>query len=82
LTPPELHGRDSAAADAVITTPQTISIAVGAALVGIAGYQVLLGAMAACNGVAGACLARGYRCLHEQPHQPRQHQRARPAGVG
>jgi MFS family permease len=82
LTPPELQGRVYAAADAVITTPQTISIAVGAALVGIAGYQVLLGAMAACNGVAGACLARGYRCLHEQPHQPRQHQRARPAGVG
>lgn len=82
LTPSELQGRVYAAADAVITTPQTISIAVGAALVGVAGYQVLLAAMAACNGVAGAYLARGYRCLHEQPHQSRQHQRSRPAGVG
>jgi MFS family permease len=82
LTPSELQGRVYAAADAVITTPQTISIAVGAVLVGIAGYQVLLGVMAACNGLAGAYLARGYRCSDEQPHQPRQHQRARPAGVG
>jgi MFS family permease len=81
-TPPELQGRVYAAADALITTPQTISIAVGAMLVGIAGYQVLLGAMAACNALAGAYLARGYRCSDEQPDQPRQHQRARPAGVG
>lgn len=81
-TPSELQGRVYAAADAVITTPQTISIAVGAVLVGIAGYQVLLGVMAACNALAGAYLARGYRCPDEQPHQPRQHQRARPARVG
>jgi hypothetical protein len=81
-TPSELQGRAYAAADALITTPQTISIAVGAALVGVVGYQVLLVAMAACNALAGAYLAQGYRCRGEQPDQPRQHQRPRPAGVG
>jgi MFS family permease len=82
LTPSELQGRVYAAADAVITTPQTISVAVGAALVGLAGYQMLLAAMAGCNALAGSYLARRYRCRDEQPHQPREHQRARPAGVG
>lgn len=82
MTPSELQGRVYAAADAVITTPQTVSIAAGAALIGIAGYQVLLAAMAACSAVAGGYLARRYRCPGEQPHQPRQHQRPQPAGVG
>jgi hypothetical protein len=71
-----------AVADAVITTPQTISVAAGAALIGVAGYQVLLAAMAGCNALAGTYLARRYRCPGGQPHQPRQHQRPRPAGVG
>jgi MFS family permease len=82
LTPSELQGRVYAAADAVITTPQTISIAAGAALIGIAGYQVLLAAMAGCSALAGSYLARRYRCPSGRPHQPRQHQRPRPAGVG
>jgi Na+/melibiose symporter-like transporter len=81
-TPSALQGRAYAAADALITTPQTISIAVGAALIGVVGYQVLLVAMAACSALAGAWLAQGYRCRGEQPDQPRQHQRPRPAGVG
>jgi MFS family permease len=81
-TPSELQGRAYAAADAVITTPQTISIAAGAALIGVVGYQMLLVAMAACTALAGTYLARGYRCPGEQSDQPRQHQRARPAGVG
>ncbi|HKO28429.1 MAG TPA: MFS transporter [Solirubrobacteraceae bacterium] len=82
MTPSELQGRAYAAADAVITTPQTISVAAGAALIGIAGYQVLLAVMAGCNALAGSYVARRYRCPGEQPHQPRQHQRPRPAGVG
>jgi MFS family permease len=82
MTPSELQGRVYAAADAVITAPQTISIAAGAALIGIAGYQVLLAAMAGCSALAGSRLARRYRCPSEQPHQPRQHQRPRPAGIG
>jgi MFS family permease len=46
LTPPELQGRVYAAAEALITTPQTISIAMGAALIIVTGYQVLLLVMA------------------------------------
>jgi MFS family permease len=41
-TPPLLQGRVSAASDLVITLTQTISIAIGAALVDTVGYQPLL----------------------------------------
>jgi MFS family permease len=82
-TPPELQGRVYAAADAVITTPQTISVALGAALVGVVGYRVLLVSMAASNALAGAYLIGRYRRrVHEQPDKPRERQRPRPAGVG
>ena len=46
LTPTELQGRVYAAVEFLITTPQTISIALGAALITVAGYQTLLVAMA------------------------------------
>jgi hypothetical protein len=81
-TPPELQGRVYAAADAVITTPQTMSIAAGAALIGIVGYQVLLAGMAAANLLAGAYLLGRYGWPVERPHQPRQRQCPGPAGVG
>ena len=55
-TPPELQGRVYAAAEALITTPQTISIALGAALIGVVGYRSLLVAMAAANAVAAGYL--------------------------
>lgn len=45
-TPAQLQGRVYSAADALVTTPQTISIAAGAALIGVAGYRTLLGTMA------------------------------------
>ncbi len=45
LTPPQLQGRVYAAAETLITTPQTISIALGAALIAVTGYQILLAAM-------------------------------------
>jgi MFS family permease len=41
-TPPELQGRVSAAADTILSTPQVLSIAVGAWLVGIVNYKLLL----------------------------------------
>jgi MFS family permease len=47
LTPPQLQGRVFAAVEVLITTPQTLSIALGAALINIVGYQLLLAAMAA-----------------------------------
>ena len=46
LTPTELQGRVYAAVEFLITTPQTISIALGAALITVAGYRTLLLAMA------------------------------------
>jgi MFS family permease len=44
-TPPELQGRVSAAADTILSTPQVLSIAVGAWLVGVVSYQLLLAVM-------------------------------------
>lgn len=55
-TPPHLQGRVYAAAETLITTPQAISIATGAALIGIAGYRTLLAALAAVTGLAAAYL--------------------------
>ena len=81
-TPAELQGRVYAAADAVITTPQTVSIAAGAGLIGIVGYRVLLGAMAASSAIAGVYLVGRYRrSVDERSDQPRQRERARLAGV-
>ena len=44
-TPLELQGRVSAAADTILSTPQILSIALGAWLVGVVNYQLLLGIM-------------------------------------
>jgi MFS family permease len=46
-TPLELQGRVSAAADTILSTPQTVSIALGAWLVGVVDYKVLLYVIAA-----------------------------------
>ncbi len=56
LTPPELQGRVYAAADTLITTPQTISIALGAALITVVGYQTLLLTMASTIALAATYL--------------------------
>ena len=56
LTPADLQGRVYAAAETLITTPQTISIALGAALITVAGYQVLLLAMAGIIALAAGYL--------------------------
>lgn len=52
LTPSDLQGRAYSAVDTLITTPQTMSIALGAGLTALAGYRVLLMTMAAVMGVA------------------------------
>jgi MFS family permease len=56
LTPSELQGRVYSAVDTLITTPQTISIAVGAGLIAVTGYRTLLVAMSAVMGLAAAYL--------------------------
>jgi Na+/melibiose symporter-like transporter len=47
-TPLRLQGRVMPAADVLISTPQTISIALGAALIAVVDYRVLVVAEAAC----------------------------------
>jgi MFS family permease len=56
LTPPDLQGRVYAAAETLVSTPQTISVALGAALITLVGYQVLLAAMAGIIAIAGVYL--------------------------
>jgi MFS family permease len=56
LTPNALQGRAFATVDALITVPQTLSIALGAALIAITGYQPLLLAMAVVMSLAAAYL--------------------------
>ena len=56
-TPAALQGRVSSAADVLVGVPQTISIALGAGLVGIVDYQVLIVSMAAVTVACGAYLA-------------------------
>ena len=53
-TPQRLQGRVASAADTMISTPQTVSIALGAALVSVVDYRLLVGVMAA---VVCACAA-------------------------
>ena len=51
-SPPRLQGRASAAWTMVVISPQTASIAAGAALISFVGYRVMLAAMIA---VIGGC---------------------------
>jgi predicted MFS family arabinose efflux permease len=55
-TPGHLQGRAYAAADMVATLPQTVSIALGAALVAVVDYRLLLAAMSAVIGLAAVYL--------------------------
>ena len=45
LTPPHLQGRTFSAVDVLVTTPQSLSIALGAALIATVDHRVLLVAM-------------------------------------
>jgi MFS family permease len=79
-TPAELQGRTYAAADALVTTPQTISIALGAALIGVAGYRTLLAVMAVVTvGAAAYLLSRPEQRAANDPGH-RQPEPARTAG--
>jgi MFS family permease len=56
MTPNDLQGRAASALDLMIGVPQTISVAVGAALAAVVSYQLLLVGMGAVIGVAGIYL--------------------------
>jgi MFS family permease len=45
-TPQQLQGRVASAADTLISTPQTVSIALGASLIGVVDYRALVAVMA------------------------------------
>jgi hypothetical protein len=51
-TPADLQGRVYSAADMILGTPQTLSIALGAALITVVDYRILIVAMGV---VAGGC---------------------------
>lgn len=55
-TPLRLQGRVSSAADVFISTPQTVSIAVGAALIAVVDYRFLVGAESAAVALCAAYL--------------------------
>jgi MFS family permease len=65
-TPAELQGRAYAAADAIVSTPQTLSVAIGAALVSVVSYRLLLGISAA---VIAACAV--YLCTRPEHRRSR-----------
>jgi MFS family permease len=45
-TPQQLQGRVASAADTLVSTPQTVSIALGASLIGVVDYRALVAVMA------------------------------------
>jgi MFS family permease len=55
-TPDQLMGRVSSAADLLVGTPQTISIALGAAMISFVDYRLMLIAVAATVAAAGVYL--------------------------
>jgi MFS family permease len=61
LTPSDLQGRVYSAVDTLITTPQTLSIALGAGLIALTGYRTLLVAMSVVMGLAAANLLAARR---------------------
>jgi len=65
-TPLRLQGRVSSAADVLISTPQTISIAIGAALIAIVDYRVLVVVEAVAVALCGVYLLTRPRIADEE----------------
>lgn len=59
-TPAALQGRVNSAADVLVGVPQTVSIALGAGLVGIVDYRVLIAVMSAVTATCGAFLVTAH----------------------
>lgn len=68
FTPPRLQGRVSAAANMMLNGPQTASIAVGAGLIAVVDYRILL--LAIFTGVAGAAVVLLVRPATATPNVP------------
>ncbi len=65
-TPLRLQGRVSSAADVLISTPQTVSIAVGAALIAVVDYRVLVVVEAVAVALCGLYLLTRPRLADEE----------------
>jgi hypothetical protein len=65
-TPLRLQGRVSSAADVLISTPQTISIAIGAALIAVVDYRVLVVVEAVAVALCGVYLLTRPRLADEE----------------
>jgi len=65
-TPLRLQGRVSSAADVLISTPQTISIAIGAALIAVVDYRVLVVVEAVAVALCGLYLLTRPRLADEE----------------
>lgn len=68
LTPPHLQGRTFSAVDVLVTTPQSLSIALGAALMATVDHRVLLLVMT--TGLLLAALYLGTRPQHQPATEP------------
>jgi MFS family permease len=68
-TPLRLQGRVSSAADLLISTPQTISIAVGAVLVSVVDYRLLVVAEAVAVALSGVYLLTRQAAVPEETPQ-------------
>jgi MFS family permease len=69
-TPRRLQGRVNAAANTLLITPQTVSIAVGAALISVVSYRLLLGVIIVVIGPCAAwLLARPARLPQEHAEE-------------
>ncbi len=66
-TPGRLMGRVSASVEVLVTTPQALSIGVGAVLVGLLDYRVIFALMAAGTTVAAGYLAVTLRSVLGSP---------------
>ena len=69
-TPLRLQGRVSSAADVLISTPQTISIAVGAALIAVVDYRVLVVVEAVTVALCAAYLLTRRRLADDVADEP------------
>ncbi|GIJ27819.1 MFS transporter [Micromonospora qiuiae] len=69
-TPENLLGRASAAFEFAVTVPQTLSIAVGAALIALLDYRLLLGIVAAAVTVSAVYLVTRSEQRPRPPEQP------------
>lgn len=79
-TPNNLLGRVSSAADTFVTVPQTVSVAVGAALVGLVNYRYLLGIISVVVAISATyLLTRKEQWERETPDSGDREARGEPA---